>query len=215
MALNSTKARNGRTVAKVGLTGGIGSGKSAVADCFAKLGVTVIDADAIARELTAPGGEQVDAVVKCFGEEIKDASGAIDRKKLGEMVFSSEERRKQLEAILHPPIRAKMLERAARADGAYCVLDIPLLVESGQYHEMLRRVAVVSCARETRIARLRSKRGMRAADIARVMQSQASEEERLAEADDVIYNNGAQADLAPRVEELHAEYSQLFGGSAK
>ena len=200
--------------AKVGLTGGIGSGKSAVAACFAELGVTVIDADAIARELTAPGGAQVGAVVECFGAEITAADGEIDRKKLGALVFASEERRKQLEAILHPPIRAEMFARAARAGGAYCVLDIPLLVENRQHFDV-RRVAVVSCARETRIARLVKTRGMRAADIERVMQSQASEEERLAAADDVIDNNGALADLAPRVKELHAEYLRMFSGSAK
>ncbi|MGR3914199.1 MAG: dephospho-CoA kinase [Gammaproteobacteria bacterium] len=197
--------------AKIGLTGGIGSGKSAVAGCFAELGVRVIDADAIGRELTAPGGAQFARVVACFGAGIVGADGAIDRKKLGALIFASAARRKQLEAILHPPIRAEMHARAARAAGAYCVLDIPLLVESGQYRDM-QRVAVVSCARAVRIARLRSARGMRDADIKRVMRSQASERARLAVADDVIDNNGARAEIARRVRELHAVYAGLFGG---
>jgi len=197
--------------AKVGLTGGIGSGKSAVAACFAELGVRVIDADAVAREITAPGAAQFAEVAACFGAGIVGADGAIDRKKLGAVVFASPAKRKQLEAILHPPIRAEMHARAARAAGVYCVLDIPLLVESGQYREM-QRVAVVSCARAARIARLRNSRGMRDADIRRIMRSQASEQARLAAADDVIDNNGAREKIAPRVRELHAVYLELFGG---
>jgi len=188
-----------KTSAKVGLTGGIGSGKSAVAACFAELGVRVIDADAVAREITAPGAAQFAEVAACFGAGIVGADGAIDRKKLGAVVFASPAKRKQLEAILHPPIRAEMHARAARAAGAYCVLDIPLLVESGQYREM-QRVAVV----------LRNSRGMRDADIRRIMRSQASEQARLAAADDVIDNNGAIEAIETQVAALHHTYMELF-----
>lgn len=200
-----------RAPAKVGLTGGIGCGKSAVAACFRELGVRVIDADAVARELVAPGAAQFDAVVECFGGEIVGADGGIAREKLGALVFASADARKKLEAILHPPIRAEMYARAARARGAYCVLDIPLLVENGQYREM-QRVAVVVCARKTRIARLQSARGMCAAHIERVMKTQASESERRAVADDIIDNNGARDALMPQVRALHEKYLRLFSG---
>ena len=195
--------------AKVGLTGGIGSGKSTVADCFGELGVQVIDADRIARHLTEPGTAQFERIVECFGEDITDSRGRLDRKRLGRVVFGSPEKRKLLESILHPPIRAVMYDRARRDERPYCILDIPLLVESGQYREMARVVAV-SCARDTRIRRLRLHRHLTRAEIEQIMEHQASEEQCLAVADDVIDNNGAVDDIAPRVRALHQTYLRLF-----
>ena len=196
--------------AKVGLTGGIGSGKSTVAACFGELGVQVIDADRIARRMTEPGTVQFNEILKCFGEGITDAEGRLDRKALGRVVFDDPEKRILLEAILHPPIRAEMYARARRDAGCYCILDIPLLVESGQYREMGRVVTVV-CSRETRVRRLHHQRGMARGEIEGIMDSQATEAQRLAVADDVIDNDGEVGGIKPRVAALHQTYLEWFG----
>ncbi len=195
--------------ARVGLTGGIGGGKTTVADAFAALGVTVLDADVIARRISEPGTAQFERIVEQFGAGIVDEQGRLDRAQLGRIVFASKPQRELLESILHPPIRAEMHDRAARDAGRYCILDIPLLVESGQYREM-ERVLVVSCSRDVRVRRLR-RRGMKPAEIERVMRTQASERQRRAVADDVIDNNGDPADIEPQVRRLHDTYIELFG----
>lgn len=197
--------------AKVGLTGGIGSGKSAVAEAFAALGVTVIDADRIARRLSQPGGAAFDAIAAQFGAEILDPQGRIDRRRLGRMVFASQQKRRQLEAILHPPIRAEMNARARDDARPYCILDIPLLVESG-WHLDMRRVLVVACARDERMRRIEQRAGnrMSRADIERVMNSQVNDAARLKSADDVIDNNGDIDELQPQVRRLHATYTAMF-----
>ena len=193
---------------KVGLTGGIGSGKSAVAECFAELGVSVIDADRIAHELSAPGSVQFEQIVARFGDEIVDTDGNLNRARLGRIVFNSAQKRQQLEAILHPPIRAEMHAIAQRDTQSYCLLVIPLLLESGQQREM-ERVITVTCSRPTRIARLRQ-RGMSTNDIARVMKTQAREQQRIEMADDVIDNNFDRDAIAPQVRDLHQTYLALF-----
>ena len=198
--------------ARVGLTGGIGSGKTAVAACFARLGVQVIDADQIGRHITAPGTVQFDQIVARFGREMVDSDGRLERKQLARVVFDSPEKRQLLESILHPPIRAEMAARARRDERCYCILDIPLLVESGQYREM-HRVVVVTCAREARIRRLRQRRGMTRKEIERVLGAQASERQRKAVADDIIDNNGAIEEIEPQVRGLHEKYMKLFAGS--
>ena len=193
---------------KVGLTGGIGSGKSAVAECFAELGVSVIDADRIAHELSTPGSVQFEQIVARFGDEIVDTDGNLNRARLARIVFNSAQKRQQLEAILHPPIRAEMHAIAQRDTQSYCLLVIPLLLESGQQREM-ERVITVTCSRPTRIARLRQ-RGMSTDDIARVMKTQASEQQRIEMADDVIDNNFDRDAIAPQVRDLHQTYLALF-----
>jgi len=197
--------------AKVGLTGGIGSGKSAVARAFAALDVTVIDADAIARELSAPGGEAFDAIVAQFGREVLVADGNIDRARLARIVFASETKRRALEAILHPPIRQEMHARAAADSSAYCILDIPLLIESRQHHDV-QRILVVTCARAERIRRIKNRAGnsLTVADIERVMQTQVDDAARLQFADEVIDNNGDLDDLHRQVRQLHKTYTALF-----
>ena len=195
--------------AKVGLTGGIGSGKTTVANCFAKLGVQVIDADRIAHALTEPGSAQFEEILEYFGGEVLDPEGRLDRKRLGGIVFESAQKRKRLEAILHPPIRTEMYARAQRDEGRYCVLDIPLLIESGQHREM-ERVVAVTCSQDTRIRRLRRDRQMTRGEIERVMDSQVGEQARLAVADDVIDNAGGVGDIEARVAELHRGYLELF-----
>ena len=193
---------------KVGLTGGIGSGKSAVAECFAELGVSVIDADRIAHELSAPGSAQFEQIVARFGDEIVDTDDNLNRARLARIVFNSAQKRQQLEAILHPPIRAEMHAIAQRDTQSYCLLVIPLLLESGQQREM-ERVITVTCSRPTRIARLRQ-RGMSTDDIARVMKTQAREQQRIEMADDVIDNNFDRDAIAPQVRDLHQTYLALF-----
>ena len=194
----------------VGLTGGIGGGKSAVADCFIDLGIGVIDADRIAHRLSAPGTAEFAAIVECFGDSIVDADGNLARKKLADIIFADTDKKKQLEAILHPPIRNEMYARAREDARAYCILDIPLLIENAQHHEM-HRVLVVACAVETRIQRLQNARGMTRKTIEQIINIQASEAQRLAAADDVIDNNGDIAALASQVSALHQKYLALFG----
>ncbi|MGH8706384.1 MAG: dephospho-CoA kinase, partial [Burkholderiales bacterium] len=137
----------------VGLTGGIGSGKSAAAEEFARLGATVVDTDAIAHELTGPGGAAVAEVRRLFGNEFVDSSGAMDRKRMRELAFSDPGRRKRLESLLHPLIRAESARRIAAASGPYVVHVVPLLVESPDYRSRVQRVLVVDCAEETQIER--------------------------------------------------------------
>ncbi len=195
--------------AKIGLTGGIGSGKTTGANYFVDVGVQVINADQIARRISIPGTPQFEEIRQQFGDEVLDSSGDLDRKRLAEIIFSSSQKRKLLESILHPPIRVEMYALAAQNKQPYCILDIPLLFESEQYREM-DRVVVVTCPREVRIERLQQQRNMYGDEIARVMNSQASDGQRLAIADDVIENGGTKEYMQPQVERLHKRYLELF-----
>ena len=198
----------GRPRFTVALTGGIASGKSAVSDRFAALGADVIDADLVARELVAPGGAALDEIVTGFGKGVLGADGALDRRALRELVFADEARRRELEAILHPRVRDILRERAQGGSGAYALLVIPLLVESGHYG-WVDRVLVVDVPRDVQHARLVARDGI-TADLADAMlDAQASRAGRLAIADDVIANDGTLADLDTRVQNLHARYLAL------
>ena len=197
----------------VGLTGGIGSGKSAAAALFAERGITVVDTDAIAHSLTAPGGAAMAAIRAEFGDAVAGADGALDRAAMRAIVFADPGARKRLEAILHPMIRAES-ERLLAADDArppYAILMVPLLVESGDYRKRVDRVAVVDCAEATQIARVMSRNGLARAEVERILAAQASRAERLAAADDVIDNGGELAALAPQIELLHGKYLALCG----
>lgn len=197
----------------VGLTGGIGSGKSAVADLFAAQGVPVVDTDALAHALTAPGGAAMPAIRAAFGAGVVGPAGALDRGAMRAIAFADPSARKRLEAILHPMIRAegeRLIADCLRTS-PYAILMVPLLVESGDYRRRVDRVAVVDCAEETQVARVMSRNGLARAEVERILAAQASRAERLAAADDIIDNDGALADLAPRVAALHAEYSARFG----
>lgn len=197
----------------VGLTGGIGSGKSAVADLFAAQGVPVVDTDALAHALTAPGGAAMPAIRAAFGAGVVGPAGALDRDAMRAIAFADPSARKRLEAILHPMIRAegeRLIADCLRTS-PYAILMVPLLVESGDYRRRVDRVAVVDCAEETQVARVMSRNGLARAEVERILAAQASRAERLAAADDIIDNDGALADLAPRVAALHAEYSARFG----
>jgi dephospho-CoA kinase len=192
----------------VGLTGGIGSGKSAVADLFAAQGVPVVDTDAIAHALTAPGGAAMPAIRAEFGDGVASADGALDRAAMRAIVFADPSARKRLEAILHPMIRVESERQlAAGATGSpYAILMVPLLIESGNYRTRVDRIAVVDCAEETQIARVMGRNGLAREDVARILAAQATRAERLAAADDVINNDGMLEELAPRIEHLHRQY---------
>jgi dephospho-CoA kinase len=198
---------------RVGLTGGIGSGKSTVANLFQQLGIDVIDADQISRQLTRPGTPQYAQIREAFGSTVIDNSGLLDRAALGKIVFECGTKRELLETILHPPIRKNMIERSMQSHSPYCILEIPLLIESGQYREM-DRVLVVTCKTSIRINRLQQDRNLDLQSINRILDSQLSDEERSAEADDVIVNNSTIESLQEQVSALHKTYCAMFGGLA-
>ena len=193
----------------IGLTGGIGSGKSAAADAFEKLGATLVDTDAIAHELTAPGGAAIAEIQRQFGKAFVDASGAMDRKRMRDLVFSDAEEKQRLEALLHPMIRAESQRRIAAAAGPYVVHVVPLLVESPGYRERVGRVLVVDCPEAMQLSRVRQRSGLPEGEVRRIIASQIKRESRLAAADDVIDNSGPIAALQQRVRELHEKYLAL------
>ena len=195
----------------VGLTGGIGSGKSTVAAEFELRGASVVDADAIAHRVTAPGGSGIEPVRKMFGEAFINAAGAMDRDRMRAHVFSQPTARAELERILHPLIRAETARQLAEARSAYVILMIPLLVEAARrdpahWRERYDRIAVVDCQESAQIARVRARNGFDEHAVRQIMAAQASREERLAHADDVIDNDRGQAALEPQVERLHRIY---------
>jgi dephospho-CoA kinase len=190
----------------VALTGGIGSGKSTAAAMFGGLGADLIDTDAIAQALTAPGGAAIEPIRAVFGTAMIDASGAMDRDAMRRKVFADAASRKRLEAILHPMIRAEADARCMISTAPYIVLVVPLLVETGFYLGLLDRVAVVDCAESTQIRRTMARSRLSEAQVRAIMASQASREQRLAAADDVIDNDGDLAGLRHRIEQLHHEY---------
>jgi dephospho-CoA kinase len=194
---------------RVGLTGGIASGKSTVARRFAELGVPVIDADEVAREVVAPGEPALAAVVGRFGPAVLRGDGSLDRRALRGLVFADPAARRDLEAILHPPIRAAMEDRARRAAGPYVVLAIPLLVEGGDARSRVDRILVVDAGEEVQLARLQARDGSSAAEARAMLAAQASRAARLALADDVIDNSGDLATLRAHVDLLHQRYLAL------
>jgi len=194
---------------RIGLTGGIASGKSIVTQRFSELKVPVIDADVVARRVVEPGEPGLDQVVRRFGPGVLDASGKLDRRALRELIFRDLGSRQALDAILHPLIRAAMELEAADAKGPYLVMAIPLLIESGRARERVNRVLVVDVDEAQQLKRLQA-RDLSSAEQARaILASQASREARLAAADDVLKNNGSVADLRQAVDVLHEKYLHL------
>jgi dephospho-CoA kinase len=195
----------------VALTGGIASGKSAVCARFAALGVHVIDADVVARELVAPGMPALREIVAEFGADMLDRNGDLDRAAMRERVFTDAGARHRLEAILHPRVRAVLRERASSARSAYVMLAIPLLVESGGDYAWVDRVLLVDVPRDVQRARLIARDGITGPLADSMLDAQASRAQRLAIADDVIANDGTLAELGQRVADLHARYLALAG----
>jgi dephospho-CoA kinase len=198
----------------VGLTGGIGSGKSTVADCFAALGVPVIDTDVLARELTAPGGAALDAIRAAFGDTVMQADGSLDRAALRRRVFADAGARRQLEAILHPRIRQAVELKLAALIAPYALVVIPLLVEAGGYRDLLNRVLVVDCPEALQIARVVARSGLTPDEVKAILAAQASRAERLAAADDVIVNAASPESLPAQVATLHQHYRLLASASS-
>jgi dephospho-CoA kinase len=197
---------------RVGLTGGIASGKSAVEAAFARLGVPVVDTDRIAREVVEPGTPALAAVVAAMGQEVLAADGRLDRRRLRGLVFADAARRRRLEAILHPAIRAAVAARVAAVTAPYVVVAIPLLVETNA-RTTVDRVLVVDCRPETQLARLVARDGETEAGARAILAAQASREARLAAADDVIDNEGTPAELDAQVAALDARYRALAARS--
>lgn len=193
---------------RVGLTGGIASGKSAVADMFAELGVPVIDTDLIAREVVSPGSQALQEIAAAFGAEVLLPDGSLDRRRLRKIVFSEPACRKQLESITHPRIRVAMEAQCAQAGGPYQVVAVPLLIESG-LQQRVDRVLVVDCPEELQLERLMMRDGASETHAKQVLAAQVSRAERLARADDVVDNSGSLADTRRRITELDAVYREL------
>ncbi len=193
----------------IGLTGGIGSGKSTVADLFAALGAAVIDTDLIAHALTAPGGVAMPAISAAFGPAFISADGALDRVRMRGRVFSDAAAKKMLESILHPLIRQETERAAAVAQGTYLLYVVPLLVESGSWRARVDRIVVVDCPETVQVARVMRRNAMPETDVRAIMASQATRQARLAAADDVILNEGDASLLSPQVGHLHAAFCRM------
>lgn len=192
----------------VGLTGGIGSGKSTVAAIFAGFGVPVIDTDVIARQLTAPGGAAIDAIRAEFGDAVMQDDASLDRAALRRRVFADDAARHQLEAILHPRIRQRVEQILATLNVPYVLIVIPLLVETGGYRDLLHRVLVVDCPEEVQMERVMA-RGLSREEVMAILAAQVGREDRLAAANDVILNTASVDALRSHVAQLHQRYLTL------
>lgn len=193
----------------IGLTGGIGSGKSTVADSFARRGATIVDTDAIAHQLTAAGGHAIEPIRRAFGDDYIAPAGALDRSRMRERVFREPDAKRRLESILHPLIRAEANRRVLAAQGPYVLLVVPLLVESGAMRERYQRVLVIDCDESQQIERVKARSGLDADEVRRIMATQASRAERLTRADDVIDNAGPPEAMESRIDDLHQTYLKL------
>ncbi|KAB2969057.1 dephospho-CoA kinase [Zoogloea sp.] len=193
----------------VGLTGGIGSGKSAVADLFEAHGACIVDTDRIAHELTAPGGLAMAAIRDAFGEGVVAPDGALNRAAMRALAFELPDARKRLEAILHPMIREESARRCGEASSPYVILAVPLLIESGSYRERVARLCVVDCPESLQVERVMRRSGLEESQVRAIMAVQASRAQRLAAADDVIDNCGALEALQGQVDVLHRRYLGL------
>lgn len=191
---------------QIGLTGGIGCGKTTVANMFAALGASVVDTDLIAHAMTAPGGPAMAAIGAEFGPAFVTPDGALDRAAMRALVFSDPPAKQRLEAILHPLIRAAAESEAAAATGAYVIFVVPLLIESGNWRDRVARVLAIDCPEEMQIARVMARNGLQEAQVREIMAAQVTRAQRLAAADDVIVNDDGIGALAPQVEALHRQY---------
>lgn len=192
----------------VGLTGGIGSGKSTVAALFAELGVTIVDSDVISHRLTQSGGGAIEAIRTAFDDSYIDASGALDRGRMRQRVFSDVGAKHRLEAVLHPLIRVQMMAQAEAATDVspYMLLVIPLLFETANYQEWVQRTIVVDCSESIQIARTMQRSGLDEHEVRAIMAQQISRAERLRRADDIIQNDSGLDALRLQVGDLHQRY---------
>lgn len=200
-----------KKILKIGLTGGIGSGKSYVAELWQQWGANVVDTDVIAHELTLPGGVAIEAIRLQFGDAYITTEGALRRDRMRELVFNDAAQRIKLQNILHPLIRDLTFRQVEQAQGCYVVVVVPLLVESGRWASYLDKVCVVDCDEQTQIARVIQRSGLTSEQIKRIMDTQASREQRLAAADEVINNdaNTSLAQLEQQAQQLHQQWCAL------
>lgn len=199
------------TPLKIGLTGGIASGKTTVANMFAELGAPVIDTDIIAREVVMPGQPALDEILKRFGNEVIDENGNLDRAAMRKVIFSDENARRDLEALLHPRIGAETRRLSTEADGPYQIIVVPLLVGS-PLRDFVDRVLVVDCDERRQIERLLARDAESVEQARRILAAQASRKDRLAIADDIISNDNNLGHLCEQVENLDRKYRRLASG---
>jgi dephospho-CoA kinase len=190
----------------VGLTGGIGSGKSSVARLFADKGVTIVDADEISHRLTSAGGAAIEPIRSVFGDEMITSDGALDRARMRALVFSAPDAKRKLEQILHPLIGMEARREVDAAQSPYVIHMIPLLVEGGNAKARFDRVLVVDCPEALQIERVMTRSGLSRAEVEAIMATQASRAQRLAQADDIVDNSGDLAALEAQIERLHTQY---------
>jgi dephospho-CoA kinase len=193
----------------IALTGGIGSGKSAAARLFAELGADVIDTDAIAHQLTAPNAPALTEIASRLGAEYIQPDGSLNRAKLRQRIFSDKAAKAQLEAILHPLIRSQAAALVAASRAPYALVVVPLLIETGGYRDLTQRVLVVDCSEEIQTARTMARSRLSAEQTRAIMGNQATRQQRLSRADDVIDNDGDLAELERQVREMHEKYLRL------
>lgn len=196
------------SVLRVGLTGGIASGKTTAANAFAELGAAVIDTDDLAREVTQPGSDGLEAIVQTFGSKYLDAVGRLDRARLRQRVFASGEDRERLEAIVHPLVLASLERRLERLDAPYAIIVVPLLVETGMHRDM-DRVVVIDCPEAVQIERLGKRDGETETGARAILASQAERATRLAAGDDILVNDADLIRLAADVRKLHDSYLRM------
>ncbi len=197
---------------RIGLTGGIASGKSTVADLFAELGVAIVDTDVIAREIVAPGQPALDEIQDVFGKAVIAEDGSLDRRELRKIVFADESQRARLESILHPRIRDAAFEQAEQASGPYVVIVVPLMFESPMRHAM-DRILVVDCDQETQLRRLRERDNESEEQARRIIAAQSSRKDRLSIADDIISNDGDLDSIRDAVSAMHRFYLDIASNS--
>jgi dephospho-CoA kinase len=197
----------------VGVTGGIGSGKSSAAALFAERGAGIVDTDDIAHEMTRPGGRAMPAIITAFGPGIAAADGSLDRAVMRQRVFAEPAQRKVLEGILHPLIRAEARDRVSSSTAPYVMLVVPLLLETGGYPDLVRRVLVIDCEESQQISRTMQRSALTEEAVRAIMAAQLPRQQRLAGADDVLLNDGDLSRLRSQIDHLHDRYLALAAAS--
>jgi dephospho-CoA kinase len=195
----------------IGLTGGIGSGKSTVAELFARRGTPIVDTDAIARDVVRPGEPALAELTRALGDDVLDRTGNLDRARVRQRAFDDPTVRRQLERILHPRIRQTVRERVAALNSPYCLIVVPLLVETG-FSELIDRVLVVDTAEAQQLERTSARDNVPIDTVQKILATQATRAARLARADDVIVNDGTLQELERQVDHLHQQYLTLARG---
>jgi len=193
---------------KVGLTGGIGSGKTTASGYFSALNIPVIDADEIARNLLTPDGPAYQKVINTFGDRILDNRKLIDRSRLRALVFEDPEKRKALEAIIHPRVRSEINEQLEKISAPYCIIVIPLLIEAG-YADFVDNILIIDADESAQLKRVKQRSGLDEDEIKNIMSAQVDRQKRLAHADEVITNDGSLSELKRKVGQLHKRYTEM------